>query len=176
MLTRRALLRGGIAAGVVVGLAGLIYEFRPDHAGDDPHYHFTMLSDEDRVIIAALAPVMLAGALPADPASQRNAVLQVVEGADLAIAGLPLEVRKQLRQLFGLLRFPLTRVVAAGIWRPWHEASPGEVAYFLSAWRRSPIARLRSGYDALHQLVMASWYGNSAAWKATGYPGPPTVA
>lgn len=176
MLTRRQLLGGGIAAGAAVALAGLIYELMPERAPTDTRYRFTMLDEEDRVVFAAIAPVMLAGALPADAALQRVAVLQVVEGVDIAIAGLPLDVRSQLHQLFGLLRFPLTRMIAAGAWRPWHEAQPQDIAHFLRAWQQSRIGQLRAGYDALHQLVMASWYANSNAWTAIGYTGPPAIA
>jgi hypothetical protein len=34
---------------------------------------------------------------------------------------------------------------------------------------------LRSGYAALHQLVLAAWYGNARAWPAIGYGGPPSL-
>lgn len=175
MLTRRALIRGGIAAGAALALAGLVYEFMPDRERVDTRYRYTMLDDEDRVILAAIAPVMLEGALPAEPHAQADAVMQVLRGADIAIGGLPLETRAQLRQLFGILRFPLTRMFAAGVWRPWHEAGPQDIAQFLSSWRYSRIVQLRAAYDALHQLVMASWYGNDVAWSAIGYAGPPEI-
>lgn len=170
MITRRQLLGGGLAAGAALAFAGLAYEFSPEHARTDPRFRFTQLDDVDRVIVAAIAPVMLAGTLP-----NGDALAQVVRGMDVAIAGLPLEVRAQIRQLFGILRFPLGRMLVAGVWRPWHEAKPDEVRRFLLAWRYSPVAKLRSAYDALHQLVMASWYGNSGAWTAIGYAGPPRV-
>ncbi|MHB8178507.1 MAG: hypothetical protein ACYDA5_07665 [Vulcanimicrobiaceae bacterium] len=169
MLTRRQLLGGGLAAGAALVIAGLAYEFSPDRTLRDPHYRFVILDEEDRAIVAAIAPVMLAGALPA------GAVEQVVRGTDVAIAGLPLHVRAQIRQLFGVLRFPLTRMFVAGIWHPWHSANAGEIAAFLQHWRYSPVVQLRSAYDALHQLLMAAWYGNEQAWPPTGYPGPPKV-
>lgn len=161
MLTRRQLLLGGVTATIALAAAGAVYEFS---AGDEEH-----------AIVAAIAPVMLAGAIPGDPALQRGAVAQVVRGVDVAIRGLPLEVRAQLRQLFGLLRFPPTRTLVAGIRHPWHDARPQEIAQFLASWRNSRTARLRSAYDALHQLLMASWYGNANAWMAIGYAGPPAV-
>jgi hypothetical protein len=54
------------------------------------------------------------------------------------------------------------------------EASAEDIARFLERWRHSSIALLRSGYQALHELVMAAWYGNAQSWGRIGYPGPPT--
>lgn len=170
MTTRRRLLLGGLAACGALAAAGLIYEFSPDRAASDPQYRFTVLDDEDRAIIAAIAPVMLEGAL-----SNPAAVEQVVRGTDTAIAGLPLSVRAEIRQLFGILRFPLSRMLLAGIWHPWHDASRDEIAGFLHNWRFSNLLQLRSAYNALHQLMLAAWYGNGESWPAIGYPGPPSV-
>jgi hypothetical protein len=39
----------------------------------------------------------------------------------------------------------------------------------------SGFALLRSAYDALHQIVLAAWYGNPRSWPAIGYGGPPSV-
>ena len=151
MLTRRKLLLGGLAAAGVLAAGDVLYEFS---------------ADDDRVIIAAIAPVMIGLDVPREA---------VVRGFDVAVAGLPLAVQAQVHQLLGLLRFPVTRALIAGVWHPWHAASREEIAAFLQRFRYSNVTQLRSAYDALHQLVMAAWYGNDAAWPATGYPGPPRV-
>ena len=53
-------------------------------------------------------------------------------------------------------------------------ARPDEdIALFLERWQHSSIALLRSDYQALHQLIMAAWYGNAQSWRRIGYPGPP---
>lgn len=166
-ITRRKLLTGGLAAAAALAVAGIVYEFSPEGSQRDPQYRYTMLDDEDRAIVAAIAPVML---------GLQHTVPQVVRGMDTAIAGLPLEVRAQIRQLFTLLRFPLSRMFVAGIWHPWHAASEAEIRHFLESWRYSPVVQLRSAYDALHQLILASWYGNSDAWPSIGYAGPPRIA
>lgn len=152
MLTRRKLLLGGLAAAGALAAGDVLYQFS---------------SDDDRVIIAAIAPVMLGIDVP---------VQTVVRGFDIAVAGLPLAVQGEVHQLLGLLRFPVTRALVAGIWHPWHAASRAEIDAFLHRWRYSNITKLRSAYDALHQLIMAAWYADDAAWKAIGYPGPPHVA
>ena len=37
------------------------------------------------------------------------------------------------------------------------------------------LALKRSAYDALHQLILAAWYGNGRSWAGIGYPGPPKL-
>lgn len=162
MITRRQWIGGGIAAAALVA-AGATYEFSATGAGE-------------RAIVAAIAPVLLDGALPRDRAARADAVQDVLRGLDVAVAGLPLELRAQVNQLFGLLGFPLTRRFVSGVRDAWPDAKPDEIAHFLTAWRYSRVARLRAAYDALHQLIMAAWYGNERAWTAIGYAGPPHVA
>lgn len=161
-MTRCQWIGGGIAVAALVA-GGAAYEFSADGANE-------------RAIVAAIAPVMLDGALPRDPLVRAGAVQEVVGGMEIAVAGLPLELRAQLDQLFGLLRVPLTRRFVAGVRDAWPDAKPEEIAQFLTSWRYNRVARLRGAYDALHQLVMASWYGNERAWTAIGYAGPPHVA
>ncbi|MGD0966898.1 MAG: hypothetical protein ABR949_01320 [Candidatus Aquilonibacter sp.] len=126
---------------------------------------------DHREMLRAIARAMLQGALPNDGGALDTAV----RGVDVAIAGLPPAVQDEIGQLFGLLEFPLTRRLMAGI-GSWQTASDTDVATFLQSWRTSNAALLRSGYAALHQLVMAGWYGNDAAWPRIGYPGPPRIA
>lgn len=122
-------------------------------------------------MLRAIARVMLAGALP----NREEALDAAVRGVEVAISGLPAAVQAEVQQLFGLLEFPLTRRIVAGV-GSWDRASDAEIAAFLQRWRTSNALLLRSGYAALHQLVMAGWYGNNEAWPRIGYPGPPRIA
>ncbi|MGB6985405.1 MAG: hypothetical protein WBD74_05425 [Candidatus Aquilonibacter sp.] len=122
-------------------------------------------------MLRAIARVMLDGALP----NREEALDAAVRGVEVAIAGLPAAVQGEVQQLFGLLEFPVTRRIVAGV-GPWGRASDADVAAFLQRWRTSNAQLLRSGYAALHQLVMAGWYGNMNAWPRIGYPGPPRIA
>lgn len=121
-------------------------------------------------MLRAIARVMLDGALP----NRNEALDAAVHGVEVAIAGLPSVVQSEVQQLFGLLEFPVTRRIVAGV-GSWSTASDSEIAAFLQRWRTSRAQLLRSGYAALHQLVMAGWYGNDAAWPRIGYPGPPAI-
>jgi hypothetical protein len=167
-LTRRHLIQTGAAGALLLSIAGCAHSRR---SFDDPSYAYRVLSDGDRALIAAIAPAMLAGALPT---AQPQAVIDVVRGVDVALAGLPANVVGEVHQLFGLLEFPATRVLAAGVWSRWENASDASVAAFLTRWRFSSVSLFRSGYQALHQLIMASWYGNSTSWARIGYAGPPS--
>ncbi|TAM78365.1 hypothetical protein EPN44_00825 [bacterium] len=161
MLTRRRLIAGTVAGGAVLA-AAVAYGPHPSSDGRD-------------AVIAAIAPVMLGGALPAQSSERQAALRDVVRGVDRAIDGLTPETQHELGQLFALLGFPITRRLVAGVRDPWPEADPREIDAFLTSWRHHRVARLRSAYDALHQLTLAAWYGNPEAWRGIGYPGPPKV-
>jgi hypothetical protein len=168
--TRRQFLKVGIVGAIALGAVRVAYGPFSGRDVPPPDDHpFAFLSPTDRAIVAAVAPVILDGGLPAE------AVEQVVRGVDVAIAGLPLQVQSEIAQLFALLGLPLTRRFIAGVWSNWQDAHPADIAVFLQRWRFSPIATLRSAYQALHRLVAASWYGNTASWQAIGYPGPPSL-
>ena len=118
--------------------------------------------------------MLLDGALPAGRGFAA-ARAEVVVNVDQAIAGLPPEARKQIEQLFALLAYAPSRGLIAGIWSPWPEAAPDAIAAFLARWRDSRFALLQTAYGALHQLIVAAWYGSPRAWPAIGYPGPPSL-
>ena len=168
-ISRRTLLKAGIAGGAGLLLARWLYT---STTPQPPPTISGALDARARAIVAAIAPVMLAGALPAG-----NPVLlqEVVAGVEQAIAGLPPAVRKEIDQLFALLSFAPSRALIGGVWSPWHEAAPASIGAFLDRWRDSRLALLRSAYGALHQLVFAAWYGNANAWPAIGYAGPPSL-
>lgn len=170
-ISRRTLLKAGLAGGAALLLARWLYTTTstPPAVQDRP-----TLEPDARAIIAAIIPVLLDGALPTG-ADEKPARAEALAAAELAIAGLPPATRKELDQLFSLLAFAPTRCVVAGIWSPWPEATPESIAGFLSRWRDSRFALLRSAYDALHQIVLAAWYGNPRSWPAIGYAGPPSL-
>jgi len=97
------------------------------------------------------------------------------DNIDRAINGLsPLQIH-EIGQLFTLLALAPVRWSLTRSTRAWDEATASDVDAFLSWLRDSRIALLRAAYDALHQLVFASWYGNPRRWAAIGYDGPPAL-
>lgn len=174
-LTRRELIHTGLGGLALLALGRCARATTASGQFEDPGYNYRVLSSGDRELIAAVGAAMLAGSLPADAAAHSVAIVQVVRGVDVAIAGLPPDPQNEIGELFGMLHFPVTRALTAGIWGSWQDASPNAVSDFLTRWRYSGFDLFRSGYQALHQLVMASWYGNKASWERIGYPGPPAV-
>ena len=169
-ISRRTLLKAGIAGGAALLLARWLYTptlppARPTANALDP---------DARTIVAAIIPVLLDGALPSGPEAP-SARADTLAAVEQAIASLPPATRKELTDLFSLLSFPPTRCFVAGIWSPWPEATRESIASFLARWRDSRFELLRSAYAALHQLVFAAWYADPRAWPTTGYAGPPPL-
>ena len=133
------------------------------------------LDADAEAIFAAVAPVLLAGAWPQEPAAHAIALRDTLAGIDTAVAGLPPSSRKELGELVALLSLPPVRLAFAGIHGSWHTASPKAVRQFLDRCRTSPFLLLRAAYGALHALTFAAWYGNPKSWPAIGYPGPPVL-
>jgi hypothetical protein len=166
-MRRRSFLIAGIAGSALLAVAGwwtLSRKLAP-----------AALAPETDAIVRAIVPAMLAGALPADAQARSTAIDETVVNVARAIEGLPPASRDELARLFALLALTPGRRAFAGVASPWNEASEDEVLAFLDGWRDSGWALKRSAYDALHQLVIAAWYGNERAWAAIGYPGPPSL-
>jgi hypothetical protein len=168
-ITRRRFLAIGALSTAVLATGGAFTLLRKRRGGG-------ALSDNEdaRRIVRAMAPVMLAGALPASAASAA-ALDEVVRDALAGMDGLLPHARDDLSRLFSLLAFPATRVLFAGLTRSWESASADDIGDALAGWRDSRLALKRSAYDALHSLVLGAWYGSARAWAAVGYPGPPRV-
>jgi len=172
-LSRRRLLKAGIAGGAVLAIAGGVAWFAR-RALDRGAAR--SLDQDATAIVRAIVPGMLGAALPSLEPGRGSAIEETVAAVDRAIAGLPPAARAEIAQLFALLALAPGRRVFAGVASPWAEASAGEVDAFLRAWQTSGWALKRTAYDALHQLVIAAWYANPRSWPAIGYPGPPTLA
>ena len=54
-------------------------------------------------------------------------------------------------------------------------ASGEESSQVLVRWRTSRFDLLRVAYQALTQLIQASWYDNPTSGSVIGYPGPPML-
>ena len=169
MISRRSVLKFGAAGGLLLALAGASRaegRYRPASGREPPE----ALGSDDRAVVAAIAPAILAGTGGAGAN-----VEAVVGSVDRAVAGLPPYLRDEVSQLFALLASWPGRRWVAGVASPWPEASVAEVQAFLERWRFSEWALLQQGYQALHELVLAAWYARPDAWAQIGYPGPPEV-
>jgi len=169
-MRRRTFLTLGVAGAAALAAAGWFATRR-----HQPLPVGRALDADATAIVGAIAPAMLDGALPTRAEDRAAALREVVAGVDRAVGGLPDAARHEIGQLFALLALAPARRAFAGVASPWSEASLEEVTAFLDRWQASAWALKRSAYDALHQLVIAAWYGNPRSWPAIGYPGPPRV-
>lgn len=131
------------------------------------------LANKDAEVIAALAPVILAGSLPDDVVSRQIAINEVVEAFDRTVAGLSPAVQREVEELLSLLTMPITRRFIVGISATWPNATEEEIKQFLERWRNHRFALLQQGYQALVRVMIACWYGNPLSWGKISYSGPP---
>lgn len=169
-LSRRQLLGFGLLGGATLAGAGWIGMAPATGVLDDPGHRYGVLGASDRAVLAAVVPVLLAGALP--ETGRDGLILDIVRDVDGAIGLLPLRTQAELRQLFDLLSGKLGRVVLAGVRADWGHADAATIDAFLSDWRNSYLDLLKTAYAGLHDLVLGVWYGNPAAWPGIHYPGP----
>jgi hypothetical protein len=165
--TRRSFLKAGVLGALVLAAGGGIYRYT-----HPPQAQRFVLDGEARTALGAIVPVVLAGSLPADPAARAQAVDAALDRVHQTILGLPLATQKEVQDLFGLLALAPARRLLTGVKHDWASASVEEVSAFLQDWRVHRIKLLRTAYQALHDLVLGSWYSDPDHWAAIGYPGP----
>ena len=169
MPSRRQFLRVGVASAAILAAARWLDQ---PHAAAAPAYRF--LDARSAAVVAALVPVIVT-TLPAEAATRAHACEEIVAAFDRAVSGLSPAVQKEVEELFSILRFAPARLMFTGLWSSFEEAAPEDIAAFLTRWRFSSFDIQRAGYQALNQLILAAWYGNSASWTAIGYPGAPAI-
>lgn len=172
---RRKILKGAlwgsfaIASGVSLWQLSLTESVEVVEADQFP-YRF--LNKDERLLLWAIIPAYLYPALDKDDEASRFLVLRNIDGA---ISGLPQSTQDELRQLFSMLSFQLSKALVAGIWTRWNQADIDSLQSFLASWRESYVALLRVGYLGLHQIILGSFYGEPISWQNIGYPGPPQM-
>ncbi len=173
---RRTFLQAGLVGALGLGIVNQLQSTasaQPEMQAERGTFDLKKLKNADAVLIAALAPVILAGTLPQAEEARKVAIAEVVDAFDRTIAGLSPLVEGEIRELFSLLHFSLTRKYLAGVSKPWGEASEAEIAAFLTSWRNHRFALLQGAYQALAKTMIACWYGNPLSWGAIEYGGPP---
>lgn len=172
-VNRRSFLKLGLAGTVVLGTASLGAGLAGCHRSEiAAAAGFSTLRDADVALMRALTPVILAGALPAAGALHDAQLAEILMRLDMAFQRMGSPTLKELRKLFDLLNWGVTRRLVAGVPAPWSEASPEQIEAFLQRWRASSIGSLNAGYRALTKLVTVTYFQIPATWPQSGYPGP----
>lgn len=168
---RRSFLRYGLfgAALLAVG-GGTFLATRRTRPAPDLGGPLTVLSPEEATVFAALAERIL----PPRPGFPSPQEVGLVPRIDALVALMPPEGRKEVRQLVGLFENALAGLLLDGQWRTFTGSPPEQQEARIRAWMRSRYTVRRTGYRALKKIVVSSYFGSPATWKAIGYPGPPT--
>ncbi|MHC9511496.1 hypothetical protein [Kangiella sp. M94] len=171
--TRRGILKGTLLGSLAVVSGVSIWQLSLKESVDvleTDNYSYHFLTMDERLLLWAIIPAYLYPALQPNDDESKFIVLRNIDGA---ISGLPQSTQEELRQLFGLLSFQLSKALVAGIWTRWNQASVDSLQFFLSSWQKSYLTLLRTGYLGLHQIIVGSYYGEPMSWQSIGYPGPP---
>jgi hypothetical protein len=169
-LTRRQLIKTG-AVGAVAMLADGYLAAPAEERAVAAAGKLGFLTEHDVPIVRAIVPAMVG----LSPGVSEPSLDELVAGVDKAILALPLAVQQEVRELFDLLQNRWLRRWLAGVRSPWADVRPDEAAVFLANWQHGAFVLLRTGYQALHSLINAAWYGNPKSWAGIGYQQPEQV-
>lgn len=187
VLNRRSFLRAGLGGAAFLGTVSVTASLsgcasapagRLGAVGTrmNASYQFRFLTADDIDLFEALLPAILGSALPERPPARRTAIAGTVERIDAGIHKFGPANQKELRQLFNLLTFGLTRVTFARVWSSWRNVTTEQADAFLERWRSSGIGLFNNGYMALTKISNVAFYGYEDNWRLSGYPGPPQWA
>lgn len=174
-MKRRSFLRNLVSASVLT--LGGVTAFQYYQQGqlkltDADDFDYQFLSEQDRILLEVLIPVMVSGLSLSDKVPL-HAVVQNIESA---IVRLSVRTQTELRELFELLASVFGRLLLANVWLNWQSASVGSIDQFLADWRNSRIDLLKIAYKGLHKLIVGSVYAEQNVWSAIGYAGPPQIS
>ncbi len=169
---RRSFLKKGLLGVAALAAAGTGYKLIDAHLHPDLGPSKYILDDSAKMVLAALIPVFLQGALPTEAGALSAAVQKSISHVQSAVNSLPFIAQKEVADLFNLLAAAPARRWLAGVADEWPQARAEQIRAFLQAWRGHRSPTLQSGYLALHDLVIGPWYGDESTWASIGYPGP----
>ena len=173
--SRRRFLKRGLLGGGLLVLAGAApFAFRTTLLGARPRRELRLLSLEEHAVLAAVA----ARLVPGDGAGPTWPTAEAVDCAgkiDALLATTHPDVGSDFRRLLRLFESSFLNTFTAGSPRPFTRATPADQDARIEAWRRSRLAMLRSGYQALKRLTHAAYFSSPEVFARVGYPGPPVV-
>jgi hypothetical protein len=168
-LQRRTLLKLGIASAVMLAVAGGAVALM------QPGLQNGKLTDESRLIFSRAGQTILAGTLPLDAGPNQIAINALLDRVNAFIGGTPEHVQAELSQLLGLLGTAAGRRGVVGLSPSWHDATIAEMTNAFQAMRVSSVSLRVQAYQALHDIVSASYFSGQESWAVLGYPGPRAV-
>jgi hypothetical protein len=173
--TRRSLFRKGLLGGALLAFGGAAaVALRKTVVREEPRGPLALFTREEHAVFAAVA----ARVVPGDGAKAAWPSASAVDcagKADAVLAKTHPEVGAEFRQLLRLFENGVTGLALGGRPAPFTALGPAAQDARLEVWRRSRIALLRTGYEAIVRLAKATYYASPEVYALVGYPGPPEV-
>ncbi len=140
-------------------------------------YPLVVADQQDRrdaavLVLDAILPALLLGALPADPQQQQVALTQTRNAALDFLPFLPKRTQAELSQLFLLLSEQVTRLALTGHLLTMNELTIAQRLQLLESWRTSYLVLLQQAFNGLRALLLGAYYGQPAQWQTLGYQPP----
>lgn len=160
-MQRRQFIMLGLAAGATLATGVSIY---PLAVADEEERR-----DAATLVLDAVLPALLLGALPKDPQLQHAALMQTRNAALDFLPFLPRRTQAELAQLFLLLSAQLTRLALTGHLVALDQLSIPQRLQLLESWRTSYLALLQQAFNGLRALLLGAYYGQPKQWQALSY-------
>lgn len=178
-LARRSFLKLGVVGTTVLASAGVLGSLQgcSNHTIENDTLNgsrsLNFLRQKDVIILSAVSPAVLQGNFPRETEARQQKLDTLLVDIDQFLSNTTVQTQKQVHELFDLLYLSPFRILAAGLWPTWQEASDDDVLEFLANWQNSRFNTLRQGYVLLTQLPTLMYYDQPANWTNDIYPGPP---
>jgi hypothetical protein len=173
---RRSFLKRGILGGALLLVGGALpIALRSGVDAVRPRRPLRLFTPHEHAVFAAVAARIVPGDDARGSGWPSAEALDCAGKADQLMARVHPAVGAELRQLLHLFENGLGGLLTNLRPTPFTRLSPADQDARLDAWRRSRVALLRSGYQALKRLAQATYYSSPEVYARVGYPGPPDV-
>lgn len=138
-------------------------------------YQYQSLQGSDNapvLVLDALLPAVLMGALPTDAAAQQLALQECRDAVVEFLQYLPQSQQQQLEQFFQLLQQDLARLALTGQWLQLSDLALAQRLELLISWRDSYFSVLKQAFGGLRELMYGAFYGQPEHWWALNYVAP----
>jgi len=136
------------------------------------HYSLSTHADNRTLVLSAILPALLYGALPTDSTAAMAALQRTEQAVSDFMPFLPLRQQQQLDQLFNLLAHRFSRLGLTGYWLALDNLPVNARLALLQRWRDSYLVLLQQAYHGLRELLYGAYYGQPEHWQNLSYSAP----
>jgi hypothetical protein len=168
VISRRGLLRAGLAGGLLLGGAAVIGRSLGGYRLDaGKAAQLRALSPKEYLILQAVARRVCA----VDEADAPTAdAVDAALAADAYVAKLPLSIQEEVRALLQLVEHG-SAIFQGGTGR-FTQLSPDAQDAALRGWQQSSLTLRRRGFQALRTLAFVGYWRDDRTWPLLGFSGP----